>query len=71
MVSTIRITNGGKTIHATGAVATELFMALTEGLKRLARHTHVNNGQNDACKECGHDLRNEIHLLWREERPTQ
>lgn len=24
-------------------------------------HMHVNNGVDDACKECGKDLRNEIH----------
>jgi hypothetical protein len=27
-----------------------------------AKHVHVNNGIDDACKECGRDLRNEIHL---------
>jgi hypothetical protein len=25
------------------------------------KHTHVNNGVDDACKQCGLDLRNEIH----------
>lgn len=70
MESKIQITNGGKTIRATGAAANELLMALTEGLKRRAHHRHVNNGLNDACKECGQDLRDEIHLLWREEMPT-
>ena len=27
-----------------------------------SRHIHVNNGENDACKECGKDLRDEIHF---------
>lgn len=26
-----------------------------------AQHTHVNNGVDDACKQCGKDLRDEIH----------
>lgn len=26
------------------------------------KHMHVNNGKNDSCKQCGLDLRNEIHL---------
>lgn len=25
------------------------------------KHIHVNNGINDACKQCGFDLRHEIH----------
>lgn len=25
------------------------------------KHRHVNNGENDACKKCGLDLRHEIH----------
>lgn len=25
-------------------------------------HTHVNNGQDDACAKCGLDLRNPVHL---------
>jgi len=25
------------------------------------RHRHVNNGEDDACKACGFDLRHEIH----------
>ncbi len=60
--SSIRITNGGNTIRATGSAAAALFAALTEPIKKQARHTHVNNGTDDACKECGKDLRDEIHL---------
>lgn len=25
------------------------------------KHIHVNNGKDDYCKECGYDLRSEIH----------
>ena len=27
-----------------------------------AQHTHQNNGLNDNCKKCGHDLRHRIHF---------
>ena len=60
--SSIRISNGGKTIHATGYAAAALFLELSEQVKQQARHMHVNNGVDDACKECGKDLRDEIHL---------
>jgi hypothetical protein len=62
MKSSITISNDGNTIRATGSAANELFKAMTEPLKSQARHRHVNNGVDDACKECGKDLRNEIHL---------
>ena len=34
-----------------------------ETLLRIFRHTHVNNGipGDDRCKQCGLDLRHEIH----------
>lgn len=28
---------------------------------KIERHRHVNNGVDDACKQCGRDLRNDIH----------
>jgi hypothetical protein len=63
MKSSIHITNEGNTIHATGSAAAELFDALTgKRVASLARHIHVNNGLDDNCKECGKDLRDEIHL---------
>ena len=62
MKSSIQISNGGNTIRATGSAAAALFEALTEPIKQQSRHRHVNNGVDDACKECGKDLRNEIHL---------
>jgi seryl-tRNA synthetase len=30
-------------------------------LLKTFEHTHVNNGEDDACAECGLDLRNRIH----------
>ncbi len=66
MKSTIRISNNGNTIRVTGNAANEFFKALSGQSKELARHVHVNNGVNDACKECGKDLRDEIHLRWSE-----
>lgn len=30
-------------------------------LRRAFAHTHVNNGTDDACAECGLDLRNPVH----------
>jgi uncharacterized protein with LGFP repeats len=62
MKSSIRISNGGNTIQATGSAAAALFAVLTEPIKQQSRHTHVNNGADDACKECGKDLRDEIHF---------
>jgi len=32
-----------------------------EALREAFSHTHVNNQEDDACKECGLDLRNAIH----------
>jgi len=32
-----------------------------QALREAFSHTHVNNGENDNCKECGLDLRNMIH----------
>ncbi len=29
---------------------------------KTSRHFHVNNSENDTCKECGKDLRDEIHF---------
>ena len=26
------------------------------------RHIHVNNGVDDACRQCGLDLRNPVHM---------
>lgn len=60
--SSIRISNGGNTIRATGLAAAALFAALTEPIKQQSRHRHVNNGVDDGCKDCGKDLRNEIHF---------
>jgi hypothetical protein len=36
--------------------------ALTESTKTQARHRHVNNGVDDGCRECGNDLRDDIHF---------
>jgi hypothetical protein len=30
-------------------------------LESTFRHTHISNGQNDCCNECGFDLRDSIH----------
>lgn len=63
MKSSIKITNNGNTIRATGDAAMILFESLQGGGTRsLARHRHVNNGIDDACKDCGKDLRDEIHF---------
>lgn len=62
MKSSIRITNKGNTIRASGEAAEALFAALTEPMKKQARHTHVNNGADDNCKDCGKDLRDKIHF---------
>lgn len=40
---------------------------LVEALEAFAReqperHNHVNNGVDDACKKCGKDLRDSIHV---------
>jgi hypothetical protein len=65
MRSSIKITHGGNRIHATGAAANALFKALTAPLiKNEAKHTHVNNGVNDNCKECGRDLRDPMHTRY-------
>lgn len=62
MKSSIRFTNNGNTIHATGAAAAALFAALTEPVKQSAKHRHVNNCVDDNCKDCGKDLRDDIHI---------
>lgn len=31
------------------------------------QHRHVNNGTDDACKQCGFDLRHEIHERFNEQ----
>lgn len=62
MITSIKITNRGNTIRATGAAANALFKALTEQKAPEIRHRHVNNGSDDACKDCGKDLRDEIHF---------
>lgn len=62
MKSSIRITNSGNSIWATGAAAQALFDALSDPIRQEAKHIHVNNGVNDNCKECGRDLRDEIHM---------
>lgn len=33
------------------------------------QHYHVNNGIDDTCKECGFDLRHEIHFRAKEKQP--
>lgn len=63
----IKITNRGNTVHATGADAQALFDAIT---KQRAKHIHVNNGTNDACNDCGMDLRDEIHVRMATNIPT-
>ena len=30
-------------------------------LRRAFQHMHVSNGVDDACAECGLDLRNQVH----------
>lgn len=40
--------------------ATQMEAELDEVLQAF-RHRHVNNGENDVCKQCGLDLRHEIH----------
>ena len=32
-----------------------------EELENTFKHMHANNGENDACKKCGLDLRDPIH----------
>lgn len=34
---------------------------------KYAKHIHCNNGVDDSCKICGHDLRHRIHLRIGEE----
>jgi hypothetical protein len=60
----IRISKNGNQIHLTGDFANDFFKAAQKDheSKQAARHTHVNNGVNDNCKECGRDLRHEVHL---------
>lgn len=41
-----------------------------EGLRDIFRHTHVKNGKDDRCKQCGLDLRNEIHANPRSIQPN-
>lgn len=53
--SSIRISNNGNTIRATGDAANALFNAMT-------MHYHVNNGIDDKCQQCERDLRSEIHF---------
>lgn len=36
-------------------------IAIESFLKKEFKHIHVNNGKNDECYVCGHDLRDEIH----------
>lgn len=36
--------------------------AENERLLGAFRHWHVNNGTNDACRQCGLDLRDEVHI---------
>jgi predicted RNase H-like nuclease (RuvC/YqgF family) len=33
----------------------------SQTLRATFRHIHVNNGLDDACRQCGLDLRNPIH----------
>lgn len=30
-------------------------------IRRAFKHTHLNNGKDDTCKDCGLDLRDSIH----------
>ena len=39
----------------------DALLAEVERLRNIFKHYHVNNGVDDACKQCGLDLRNEIH----------
>lgn len=32
-------------------------------IQQKFKHYHVNNGVDDYCKECGYDLRSEIHSM--------
>lgn len=49
--------------HEGEAVALESMYKLFQAVLASKRHMHVNNGtRNDACKLCGLDLRNPIHL---------
>ena len=69
----------GNTIQVRGlAWASNEIDRLTEGQEQQAaeieslisiyRHYHQNNGQDDACRQCGLDLRNEIHAVSLESR---
>ena len=61
--NSIKITNGGNKIELSGSFADSFFKAACDSyiIKQEIRHTHVNNGVNDNCKECGRDLRDDIH----------
>jgi len=45
------------------ALRYELRGVITEvdSLRKAFEHTHVNNGEDDACAECGLDIRNPVH----------
>lgn len=46
--------------QATYAEIVKLDIRVTE-LEERFKHRHVNNGVDDACKECRFDLRDPIH----------
>ncbi len=45
------------------AVRYELRSVITDvdSLRKAFEHVHVNNGESDACAECGLDIRNPVH----------
>ena len=48
---------------AVDILAAKLKSVASQGGAEALRHIHVNNQDGtDGCKECGLDLRNEIHL---------
>jgi hypothetical protein len=34
-------------------------------LRKTFEHTHVNNGKDDGCAECGLDVRNPVHKRYK------
>jgi len=51
----------GRSAHNEDRVRADTLARERDQLLATFRHTHVNNGVDDACKQCGLDLRNEIH----------
>jgi hypothetical protein len=53
-------------------IAMSLLFAIADEVesRTVEAHTHVNNGIDDACKQCGKDLRDQIHKRSNPHNPT-